>query len=64
MSYCRIALATIYVSNHANLRAAWRSHGGPCSLVGTFVVAEPLTESQRRRLPKDLRERTKDKGVD
>jgi hypothetical protein len=63
MSYFRIALATVYVTNHANLRAAWRSHGGPCSLVVTFVVRQPLTASQRRRLPAALRKCVREEAV-
>jgi hypothetical protein len=57
VTYMRIALATVYVSNEANLRAAWRLHGGPESLVGQFVCEAALTDSQLRKLPKGLRER-------
>jgi hypothetical protein len=56
MHYFRITLATIEVSDHAGLRAAWRLHGCSATLVDRFVVRKPLTERQIRRLPKDLRE--------
>jgi len=57
MSYLRFTLATAHPSNHKNLRAAWRLHSGPDSLVGTFVCEFALTPSQLRRLPKELRAR-------
>lgn len=51
--------ATIEVPDHKNLLAAWRIHGGPLSLVGSWVVKKPLTSAQLRRLPADLRARLK-----
>jgi len=57
MSYMRIVLAAIHVSNEQDARAAWRVYGGPASIVGTFVCESPLTARQLRRLPKGLRER-------
>ncbi len=58
MSVMKIsAWATIEVSSHKNLLAAWRIYGGPATLVGSFVTSEPLTSAQRRRLPGGLRDR-------
>jgi hypothetical protein len=50
------ALAVVEVPDHKNLLAAWRLYG-PASPVGRFVVKKPLTASQIRRLPRDLRDR-------
>jgi hypothetical protein len=57
MSYMLVTLAIVHVSNHKNLRAAWRLHSKPDSLVGAFVCESQLTPSQLRRLPKALRAR-------
>jgi hypothetical protein len=48
--------ATIEVPDIHNLRAAWKTYGGPLCLVSRFVVQKPLTQSQLQRLPKALRE--------
>jgi hypothetical protein len=56
MLYCLItASTTIEVLAHKDLLAAWRLYGGPGSLVGSFKVQKPLTTSQLRRLPAELR---------
>jgi hypothetical protein len=62
MSYCRItALSSIEVSDHKNLLAIWRLYRDPLALglISSFTVTKPLTLSQRRRLPADLRDRLK-----
>jgi hypothetical protein len=51
-----IQSATIEVPDHESLRAAWRLHGGPLTLVGRFIVRKSLTASQRTRLPKALKD--------
>jgi len=56
MPVFRIIFVTVYCSDYHDLLAAWRLHSGPFSLAGTFVVAKPLTASQRRRLPARLRD--------
>jgi hypothetical protein len=58
MSYLIItALASIEVPDHKNLIAAWRSYGGPGSLVGSFTVRKQLTRKQLCGLPAELRAR-------
>jgi hypothetical protein len=51
------ASAKIEVHTHKDLLAAWRLYGGPGTLVGSFTVRKPLTETQLRRLPGGLRKR-------
>jgi hypothetical protein len=47
---------TIAVPDHKSLLVAWRMHGGPRSVVAMrFIVAKPLTDSQFRRLPSELK---------
>jgi hypothetical protein len=49
--------AIVKAPNHKSLMHAWRTYGGPLTLVGRFVVEKPLTEAQLRRLPADLRDK-------
>ncbi len=56
MSYMQVkSSATIEVPDHKGLLAAWKLYG-PGPLVGRFIVNEPLTKAQLRRLPSGLRE--------
>jgi len=58
MAYARISAGTITVPNFSNLLASWRSYDRRArALIGHYIVERPLTESQRRRLPAELRER-------
>ena len=56
MSYCRITATTIItVHDLPSLRTVWSLYGHT-GLVKTFRCTKPLTETQRRRLPRGLRE--------
>jgi len=47
---------TIAVADHKSLLVAWRMHGGPrCAAALRYIVAKPLTDSQFRRLPRELK---------
>jgi hypothetical protein len=58
MTYMKITgpRPSIEVPDHKNLIAAWRLYGHT-PLVGRFTVRKPLTASQLRRLPVELRDR-------
>jgi hypothetical protein len=58
MLYQRIEPATVHCFDHKGLRAAWGLYG-PGPIVGTYTVRKPLTASQLRRLPSELRRRLK-----
>jgi hypothetical protein len=54
--YVRIeAGAVVTVMDHKGLLAAWKQCG-PTGLVGTYKCETPVTDSQRRHLPAELRE--------
>jgi hypothetical protein len=65
MARCAIRLISIdgdlTVSDHSALLNFWKSAGGSRSmtarLISSFRVRKPLTESQFRRLPGELRAR-------
>ncbi len=57
MLYMHVSPATVTLINHKSLRAAQATF--PRETMTNFVVQEPLTPSQFRRLPAWLRERTK-----
>jgi len=59
MSYRVTRAATVEVPNLHSLLAAWKTYGGPGTLVGRFVVRKPLTASQLRRLPRGLKAQLK-----
>jgi hypothetical protein len=47
---------TLAVADHKSLLVAWRIHGGHRTPVPLrFIVAKPLTDSQFRRLPRQLK---------
>ena len=59
MIYCQNqAATTVTALNLKSLKALWHMYGHT-GLVGTFRC-ETLTEAQRRRLPRGLRERLAD----
>lgn len=54
MTYSRIAQpALVEVPAHRDLIAAWKLFG----TIARYSCARPLTEAQRRRLPRELRSR-------
>ena len=57
MLYMQIRPATVTVLNHRSLREAQRTF--PTETRTRFIVEKPLTQSQLRRLAKDLRDRVK-----
>jgi hypothetical protein len=59
MTFCKIdrEMATIEVPDLRNLKAAWKTYGGPFCMVRRFIVGKKLTDSQLRRLPEALRAR-------
>jgi hypothetical protein len=59
MLYAKVHVSTtVEVLDHTGL-LAWRRNAGPValSLVASIAVRRPLTASQRRRLPKALKEK-------
>ena len=60
MTYCKIqAATTVTALDLKSLKALWHMYA-PTGLVGTFRCDAVLTEAQRRRLPRGLRERLAD----
>jgi hypothetical protein len=59
MTYCIVdyETGTITVPDLKNLKAAWKTYGGPFCMVRRFIVEKQLTASQLRRLPEALRAR-------
>jgi hypothetical protein len=56
LSFIRtVQTAIMEVPDLADLRLWYKLTGGDLSPVGKFIVRKPLTESQRRKLPEDLR---------
>jgi hypothetical protein len=57
MDFTRVRrTVTIVVADHKSLLLAWRMHGGPRPALSLrFIVAKPLTDSQFRRLPRELK---------
>jgi hypothetical protein len=56
MAFMCIQMATVTVEDFDSLLTAWKWHGRqPGSIVGRFVIKNPLTKAQLRKLPKKLK---------